>query len=123
MPSARTRLGNRGEEMAAGYLQAHGLRILARNIRTRYGEVDLVAQDGDTTVFVEVRTRRSQAYGTPEESVTVRKRRRLALTAQQYLQDNGLGSKSWRVDLVSVVLSEGAPVIRHLMAVPVEEPA
>ena len=95
---------------------------MARNVRSRYGEVDLVARDGDTTVFVEVRTRRSRAFGTPEESVTSSKRRRLVLTAQQYLQDHGLGEQSWRVDVISIFLSREAPGILHLPGIPVEEP-
>ena len=122
MPSARSRLGSQGEQLAAEHLQAHGLNILARNFRTRYGEVDLVASEGDTIVFVEVRTRRSQAYGTPEESVTLPKRHWLALAAQQYLQDHGLDHRSWRIDLVAISMSEGTPAIRHHPGIPVEEP-
>ena len=123
MPSFRTRIGNQGELLAASYLEAHGLPVLARNVRSRYGEIDLVVQDGDTTVFVEVRTRRSHAFGAPEESVTVSKRRRLALTAQQYLQDHGLDGTNWRVDVVSILLLPGAPVIQHYPGIAVEEPA
>ena len=75
MPSPRTLLGNRGEQMAADYLEAQGLQILARNFRARYGEVGLVASDGDAVVFVEVKTRRSGAYGLPlRRSSTFRSR-------------------------------------------------
>jgi len=122
MPSDKTRLGTSGEQLAASYLVGQGMRILARNFRTRYGEVDLVASDADTVVFVEVKTRRSQSFGTPEESVTERKRRRLALAAHQYLQEQGLSDCSWRVDIVSVLLRAGQPEIRHLPAVSVDEP-
>ena len=83
-----------------------------------------MAQDGDTTVFVEVRTRQSRAFGRPEESVTRSKRRRLALTAQQYLQDHGRGERSWRIDVISILLlSRERAEIRHLPGVPVEEPS
>ncbi len=106
--------------MAARYLEAHGYHILTRNFRTRYGEVDLVARHADSIVFVEVRTRRSRAFGTPEESVTPRKMQRLEAVAQQYLQDHHLEHLPWRIDLVSV--SPGSPEARvsHLQGIDVQ---
>ena len=123
MPSPRTRLGDWGERHAEAHLAAQGMRVLDRNFRTRYGEVDLVARDGEEIVFVEVRTRRSRSYGTPEESVTAAKRRRLALAAQQYLQERGLDGQPWRVDLVAVHLSGDTPSVNHLRGIEVEEPS
>lgn len=117
MPTARTRLGNKGEDIAAAYLQQQGHSLLERNFRTRYGEVDIVTCHDGTVVFVEVRTRRTGTYGTPEESVTARKGQRLMLAAQQYLQDNGLEQAHWRIDLVSVRMEGGAPKVTHLMDV------
>ena len=117
MPSERTRLGNQGEEMAAQYLLAEGLEVLERNFRTRYGEVDLVARDGPAIVFVEVRTRRSATFGTPEESVTVRKRQKVVLAAQQYLQDHGLDQAEWRVDVVAIRLGGSEPTINHVQGI------
>ena len=75
MPSARSRLGAQGERIAAAHLETCGLVVSERNYRTRYGEIDLIARDGEQIVFTEVRTRRSTAYGTPEESLTPRSRR------------------------------------------------
>jgi putative endonuclease len=117
MPTARTRLGTRGEDIAAAYLQQQGYLLLERNFRTRYGEVDIVTRHDDTVVFVEVRTRRAGTYGTPEESVTVRKGQRLVLAAQQYLQDNGLEQAHWCIDLVSVRMEGYAPKVTHLLDV------
>ena len=114
MPTARTRLGTRGEDIAAAYLQQQGYFLVDRNFRTRFGEVDLVTRHGDTVVFVEVRTRRTATYGTPEESVTPRKSQRLVLAAQQYLQDKGIEQAHWRIDLVSVRMAGGKPKVTHL---------
>jgi len=79
---------NRGaaaEALAARFLMARGLSIVGRNYRCRGGEIDLIVRDGKTLVFVEVRLRRSQAFGGAAESITATKRRRLRLAAQHYL--------------------------------------
>ena len=81
MTTPRIRLGNWGEGVAGRFLQEKGYRLLDANYRCRWGEVDIVAQEGDELVFVEVRTRRGAEYGTPEESVTAAKSRRLIATA------------------------------------------
>ena len=75
----------RAEALAADYLQAHGLAIVARNVRSRFGEIDLVARDRDTLVFVEVRLRRSERYGGASASITAAKRNRLVAAAETYL--------------------------------------
>jgi len=77
--------GKLGEELAAEELQRRGYAILARRYRTRYGEIDIVAQDGDTVVFVEVKARRSDRFGSAAESVTGWKQRRIAAMAVDYL--------------------------------------
>lgn len=82
---ARGRTGVDAEALAGRFLEAHGLTVLARNFRTRRGEIDLVARDGDTLVFVEVRLRRSAAFGGAAESITATKRARLVAAAQVYL--------------------------------------
>ena len=121
MPSARSRLGTRGEDIAAGHLQTLGLRVIERNVRTRYGEVDIVAEDGGTLVFVEVKTRRSAAFGTPEESITPRKRRRLAQLGEQYVQERGLVEQAWRVDVVAITLDGSGPDVRHYRGIDIGE--
>ena len=111
-------VGSVGERLARFHLEAKGCRVVAANYRCRWGEVDLIARDGPVWVFVEVRTRRSDAYGSPEESVTESKARRLMLTAQDYLRrQTGASSEAqWRIDLVAVNLGPGRRVlsIRHL---------
>ena len=90
--------------MAGRFLQEKGYRLLDANYRCRWGEVDIVAQEGDELVFVEVRTRRGAEYGTPEESVTAAKARRLIATAQDYLQQDGQEESEWRIDLIAIRL-------------------
>ena len=123
MTTPRSRLGALGETVAAAHLEAQGLNVVDRNFRTRYGEVDLIAEDSGTLVFVEVKTRRSLAFGAPEESVTPRKRARLAKVAAAYLQLHGLEQRNWRIDVVGVALQRTGPAtINHVRAVEVAEP-
>lgn len=86
---ARARTGERAEAIAADYLGRHGLLIVARNFRTRYGEIDLVARDGDTLVFVEVRMRTRTDYGGAAASVTAAKRQRWIAASLLYLAKLG----------------------------------
>ena len=115
MPRSRADLGNRGEELARRFLATKGLSILETNYRCRWGEVDIVARSGDELVFVEVRTRSGSAFGSPEESVTEGKARRLAETAQTFLEERGMEEAAWRIDLLAVrVDSRGYARINHL---------
>jgi putative endonuclease len=82
--------GDRAEEAAARHLLALGYEILARNFRSRVGEIDIVARDGETVVFVEVRARGSSAYGLARETVGYAKRRRIIKTAQVFAQSRML---------------------------------
>lgn len=110
-------IGRIGEQLARSHLEAKGYRIIASNYRCRWGEVDLVAGDGPVWVFVEVRTRRRDTYGSPEESITPDKVRRLTLTAQHYLAEHAPAADvQWRIDLVAVRLGRGGRVlsVRHL---------
>ncbi len=77
--------GAQAEALAAQFLQRHGLAILARNFRTRHGEIDLIARDGDTLVFVEVRLREHRGFGGAAASVTARKQQRIVTAARAYL--------------------------------------
>ena len=114
MTQSRRVLGETGEELAARYLEAQGLRLLERNVRLRGGELDIVARDGPVLVFVEVRTRRGTRFGTPEESVDRRKQERLARLAREYLQDRRLSGVNCRFDVVSVLYLRGEPAPRIL---------
>ncbi|MCC6187805.1 MAG: YraN family protein [Anaerolineales bacterium] len=104
MSLARVRLGQRGELLAAERLAALGYQIVERNYRCPYGELDLITRQGETWVFVEVRTRQGERFGTPEESFTPRKRAHLIAAAQHYLQLQALEEVSWRIDAVAVAL-------------------
>ena len=103
-PAAASEIGREAESLAALALQERGMRIVARNFRSRHGEVDLAALLGDTLVFVEVRALRSTKFATPAETVSAAKARRLALTCQQFLQDTSLAWRDWRIDVAEVRL-------------------
>jgi putative endonuclease len=106
-------LGDRGERAAARHLRRQGLRVITRNYRTPWGEIDLIARDGDTLVFAEVKTRRR---GQPAEAVTPEKQRRLTLAALQFLRRFGLLEQRARFDVVAVVWPDDGrpPSIEHL---------
>ena len=117
MNPGRRDLGAFGERLAAAHLEAKGYRIRARNFRCREGEIDIVAEDGDCLVFVEVRTRRGDAFGTPAESVTVAKERRLLTVARAYLQEHPDLPPNQRIDVVAIELSRGRLLaVQHIEA-------
>ncbi len=108
----RRRLGNWGEGVAAVQLEAKGYTIVARNWRCAVGEIDLVARDGETLVFVEVKTRRGRAYGAPEEALTPRKAQKLLQLGAQYVYEQSLGDINWRIDLVAIELDARGLLLR-----------
>ncbi|HEY44422.1 MAG TPA: YraN family protein [Anaerolineae bacterium] len=108
----RHHIGAWGEDIASQYLEAKGYQIRARNWRTQEGELDLVAQDGETIVFVEVKTRTSKDFGWPEESVTPVKRHRLQRAALAYLLDQDLSDIFWRIDVVAIDRTSSGTVER-----------
>jgi putative endonuclease len=112
MTRTRQSLGRRGEQLAEAKLSASGYAVVARNYRCRSGEIDLIARQGETLVFVEVRTRRGEAFGLPEASLTPRKRQHLIAAAQSYLQAKDLTDTNWRIDVVAVELSPQGDLLR-----------
>ncbi|HWB14509.1 MAG TPA: YraN family protein [Pirellulales bacterium] len=108
-------LGQRGEALAARWLKKHGYTIVARGSRGALGEIDLVAVDGRTVVFVEVKTRRSQDAGHPADAVDNEKQRRLTRLAIAYLRRHGLLECPARFDVVAITWPEGRgkPTIEH----------
>ena len=103
MPTPRqAALGAQGERLACSELRRRGYAILARGFRTRHGEIDIVARDGDVLVFVEVKSRASRRYGTALEAVTARKQRQVAAMARSYLARAGWGERPCRFDVVAV---------------------
>ncbi len=105
-------LGRRGETLAAQALARQGYAIVARNWRCEVGEVDIVARKGDVWHFVEVRTRRGDDFGTPEESLTPAKRARMVAVAEHYLAAHGLHDVDWQLDLVAVEMDRAGRVMR-----------
>ena len=106
MPTPRSRRGALGERLAREHLEGQGYTVLHSNYRCRWGEIDIIAEQDDTIVFVEVRTRRCLSYGTPQESLSKGKIARLTATAETYLQECKRETSHWRIDLVAVLLSE-----------------
>jgi putative endonuclease len=116
-------LGIRGEDAACRELERRGYAILARRFRTRHGEIDIIARDGETLVFVEVKARRSLRCGRPAEAVNWAKRQRLERMALQYLSAAGGAGRRCRFDVVSVLFAQDAAtpavdVIRNAFDVP-----
>ena len=111
-------LGSTGERLALAHLRDQGYELLEANWRCSLGEIDLVMRDGPTLVFVEVRTRRGEELGSPEESVTPAKQERLASLAAQWLGDRYPEEEppDWRIDVVGVHLSSAGKLagINHL---------
>lgn len=107
MPSPRARIGRSAEIAAAAELGKRGYKIIASNYRCRFGEIDLIANEGDSLVFVEVRCRRSLEYGTAAESVTPAKQRKIAVTAQHYLSQFNMHDTNCRFDVVEVSEKDG----------------
>ena len=116
MPSPRSLSGARGERAAKEFLQKKGYHVVDTNVRSRWGEVDIVTSLGEELVFVEVRTRRGHQFGSIEESVTHRKKERLVATAESYIQSLDEPPNQWRIDLVSIQIdgSDRISEIRHL---------
>ena len=102
MSKARQILGRLGEDLAARHLESRGYRLIERNYRCSTGEMDIIARDGGYIAFVEVRTRRGRSHGTPEDSITPTKQRKLVEVAMCYLDERGLGDVDWRIDVVAI---------------------
>ena len=106
--SARTQaIGRWGEETAAEYLQARGYTILARNLHTPHGEIDIVAGKDDLILFVEVKTRSSHSFAYPEDSVTRRKQAHMLSAAETYLEQHPESGETWQFDVIAVESQPG----------------
>jgi len=112
MSDARVKLGRRGEELAARELTHRGYEIVARNWHCQAGEVDVVARRDQVWAFFEVRTRRGQEFGTPEESLTPAKQQRMIDVALTYLGEHDLDDVDWRVGLAAVELDRAGRLLR-----------
>ena len=126
MSTNRQKLGWWGETLAAEFLAGKGYKILERNARTPFGEIDIIAcQEGNwpydqgrpaaVTVFVEVKTRATRTFGFPEESITARKRQHMLSAAQSYMQAHPDLGEDWRIDVIAIEVrpSRSSPTIVH----------
>ncbi len=115
MSDARRSMGTEGESLAARFLSAKGLTVIARQYRTRLGEIDLIVLAGMRVRFVEVKTRAGQMFGQPEEAVTAAKLRKIAAVGEQFLASRGWQHYDRQIDVVAVrTEAPGAPAITHL---------
>jgi putative endonuclease len=114
--AAHLRTGQWGEAVAERFLRRHGFRVLARRWRHKKDELDLVVREGDTLVFVEVKTRASEIMGRPFSAVDRAKRRALGRAALRYMQRLAHKPPTFRFDVIEVIGSEkdGTPQVRHL---------
>jgi putative endonuclease len=112
-------IGKIGEDLAADYLIKQGCQILARNYAVRFGEIDLVALDGNGLIFVEVKTRTTDTFGAPEDSVTPTKIERMKNAALMWLQANPEAPDDWRMDVIAILMDHQNNVldIQHFINV------
>ena len=108
----RRETGILGEKLARSFLSQNGYRILETNYRCPEGEIDIIARYADTLVFIEVRTRKSRQFGSPEESITPAKMEKLRTVAAHYGQTHDNLPPSWRIDVIAIVLNEREQVSR-----------
>ena len=111
MSHTRVALGKIGEDLACRELERRGYAVIARRYRRRGGELDIVARDGQTLVFVEVKAREGREYGDGGEAVTPRKQRRITMLALDYVARNGLAGCPCRFDVVSILFDRSGPTI------------
>jgi putative endonuclease len=108
MTLKKKELGAKGEEIAVRYLKSKGYRIVERNYRIRFGEIDIIAEQEDDLVFIEVKTRSDTLFGSPLESVTVQKQKQLSKVALEYINKQGCHNRPARFDVVGILLQEGS---------------
>ena len=108
MSKVNLQLGVAGEDLACGFLIKNGYAIWARNHRTKFGEIDIIAKDRDTICFVEVKTRVSEKQGPPSEAVLKFKQRNISKSAVAFLKDKKLLEHKARFDVVSVFCASGS---------------
>ncbi len=115
MSRDRQDLGQLGEKLACDFLKKQGYQILDQNFRTRGGEIDVVARESGTVVFVEVKTRVSREFGYPEDAIDARKQHKLAMTAECYLSAHRMYEADFRIDAIGIEIDRAGKVtaLRH----------
>lgn len=112
MGRSRLDVAKIGESLAVKHLKARGCHILVQNYRARRGEIDIIVRDGEFTVFVEVKTRRSLKFGLPQAAVTLQKQRQISKVALAYLQSRNLLDAPCRFDVIAIHLSPQLELLR-----------
>ncbi len=112
MTFKKKELGAKGEEVAVSYLKSKGYRIVERNYRIRFGEIDIIAEQGDDLVFIEVKTRSGTLFGSPFESVTKQKQKQLSKVALEYISKQGFHDRPARFDVVGIELQKGSEMFQ-----------
>lgn len=103
---ANKELGGWGEQIAVDYLISNNIKIVGRNIRTSYGEIDIVGQKDGIIIFFEVKTRRTEEFGNPEDAVNYNKREHMRNSALDYMQSNLDLEMDWRIDVIAIFVGE-----------------
>jgi putative endonuclease len=111
MRNWKQKFGEQGEALAARRLKKAGYKIIETNYRSRLGEIDIIAKDKDTIVFVEVKSRRSVQFGSPKQAVTLRKQKKVSMVALYYLKSTGQSNAKARFDVVSVISNQDKPQV------------
>lgn len=115
MSSYRVRVGRAAERLAAVHMENLGYGIIQTNYRCSCGEIDIIASDGDTLVFAEVRCKTGSNYGTPAESIDIRKQKKIIAVAENYLATHEIGYKDFRFDVLEVISCDGKLVVKDLI--------
>lgn len=116
MTEERLALGRRGEEAAARYLQRQGMTLVARNVRTPVGEIDLIVRNRKVIAFVEVKTRRGTHFGAPAEAVGPRKQQQIVQAARWYLNQADWPTLQPRFDVIAILVRGNDLTVEHLPA-------
>lgn len=111
MTNHQYQFGKSSEAIAVKHLKKQKYKLLAQNYRTKFGEIDIIAKDKRTIVFIEVKARKSDQFGHPKGAVTYQKQKRIVRVAMQYLKETGLSDVKARFDVVSILLKNGKPEI------------
>ena len=111
MKNKEQKFGERSENLAAWYLKKNGYKIIEQNYRNQIGEIDIIAKDKKTIVFVEVKSRRSNRYGSPKLAVTPKKQRKISMVALYYLKDTKQTDAKARFDVVAIISNRDEPRI------------
>jgi putative endonuclease len=114
LPSEKKEIGQKGEDLAVAFLKGLQYVILERNYRCKLGEVDIIARDNDTLVFIEVRSRSSLAFGLPQESINRRKRHQISKVALEFMSRRRFKNTPARFDVIAISFEQGKEKVDHI---------